>query len=64
MGLEIKGTAIVIVVLLMLLGFVSPVAGAPPPPKYDGTIGVVSIGFDHGFYSQWQPMMYLSSKNF
>jgi len=33
-------------------------------PKYDGTFPVVSVSFDHGFYSQINPMLYMANDNF
>ena len=55
-------TGIFIIILLITSGF-APVFATPPPPKFDGTMGVVSISFDHGFYSQINPMLYLRHYN-
>jgi len=53
-----------LIILLISGGVIPSVASTSPPPKYDGTKGVVTIAFDHGFYDQYQPMLYMKKDNF
>jgi len=49
-------------VLLSITAFISLHNAQSATPRYDGTIGMISIGLDHGFNSQLEPAQYMISK--
>jgi len=57
MKLIITGLSLIIVGITLSINNASATTS-----KYDGTIGMVSIGLDHGFDSQWEPAQYMISK--
>ncbi|MBI3640008.1 MAG: polysaccharide deacetylase family protein [Thaumarchaeota archaeon] len=61
--MKIKTICNIIVTILISSGFIPTVAGVTSTPKYDGTIGVVTVAFDHGFKDQYQPMLYMKNNN-
>ncbi|HET6458129.1 MAG TPA: polysaccharide deacetylase family protein [Nitrosopumilaceae archaeon] len=61
--MKLKTICSIVITILISSGFIPTVFGVSPTPKYDGTIGVVTVAFDHGFKDQYQPMLYMKNNN-